>query len=515
MYSSTFSGSRGPELRRRFRRPHCRDAAERSKRSPWARSPGCRKSISLAAHRYSLGGAEFLKRSSMRRRRTRPVRPRRRRLDPERSDQERGLLGRLRQRAGHRPADHAQRVDRPARAEGVGRHRGRHLRDVRRHPCDGRQSDRRDGRARLSWLELEVEGRPADRVRARLSDQPDNCRRRFSICCGRPPASAADSARRIVPADVALRRHGARRLRPRRLLRAGRLRKRIRLAEVYREARLLGPGRQVQRAQTRLDGRRRRLPERRRHLHRLHDAGLPRQVHAVYGRAAGREALLAASAALRRHDPHAARHHHADRSTRNPMAAQRHRSSPPATNRARANASLARTDGETKMASRICRARERHRATRLVEMSWDPITRIVGSLGIYTKIDFERRGRRVPQHLVDLPRLQHLHEGQGPARRPLHHQPHLRDLRRQPRHLLGLRAEHGLRRPAAAVGEWIINLGEAAEYMFDHNIFQENLVGVDFCEKMVKETNPRLGEGEEDARAARRRSTATRRSPTS
>ena len=27
----------------------------------------------------------------------------------------------------------------------------------------------------------------------------------------------------------------------------------------------------------------------------------------------------------------------------------------------------------------------------LVDMSWDPITRIVGSLGIYTKIDFENR----------------------------------------------------------------------------------------------------------------------------
>ena len=27
----------------------------------------------------------------------------------------------------------------------------------------------------------------------------------------------------------------------------------------------------------------------------------------------------------------------------------------------------------------------------LVEMNWDPITRIVGSLGIYTKIDFENR----------------------------------------------------------------------------------------------------------------------------
>jgi len=40
------------------------------------------------------------------------------------------------------------------------------------------------------------------------------------------------------------------------------------------------------------------------------------------------------------------------------------------------------------------------------------------------------------------------------------------------------------------MGEWIVNLGEAAEYIFDHNIFQENLVGVDYCEKMVSETNP-------------------------
>jgi hydrogenase large subunit len=27
----------------------------------------------------------------------------------------------------------------------------------------------------------------------------------------------------------------------------------------------------------------------------------------------------------------------------------------------------------------------------LVEMAWDPITRIVGSLGIYTKIDFANK----------------------------------------------------------------------------------------------------------------------------
>jgi len=29
--------------------------------------------------------------------------------------------------------------------------------------------------------------------------------------------------------------------------------------------------------------------------------------------------------------------------------------------------------------------------SQLVEMSWDPMTRIVGSLGIYTKIDFKQR----------------------------------------------------------------------------------------------------------------------------
>jgi hydrogenase large subunit len=51
---------------------------------------------------------------------------------------------------------------------------------------------------------------------------------------------------------------------------------------------------------------------------------------------------------------------------------------------------------------------------------------------------------------------------------------------------------YGIRPPAMA--EWIVNLGEAAEYMFDHNIFQDNLVGVDFCEKMVRETNPSVWE---------------------
>ena len=31
------------------------------------------------------------------------------------------------------------------------------------------------------------------------------------------------------------------------------------------------------------------------------------------------------------------------------------------------------------------------RPASIVDMSWDPITRIVGNLGIYTKIDFDNR----------------------------------------------------------------------------------------------------------------------------
>jgi hydrogenase large subunit len=49
---------------------------------------------------------------------------------------------------------------------------------------------------------------------------------------------------------------------------------------------------------------------------------------------------------------------------------------------------------------------------------------------------------------------------------------------------------YGIKTPPLA--EIIFNLGEAAEYMFDHSIFQDNLVFVDFCEKMVRETTPSL-----------------------
>jgi hydrogenase large subunit len=129
--------------------------------------------------------------------------------------------------------------------------------------------------------------------------------------------------------------------------------------------------------------------------------------------------------------------------------------------------------------------------TDLVEMAWDPITRIVGSLGIYTKIDWAAK-RVVECHSTSsvFRGYSIFMKGKDP-----------RDAHFITSRICGICGDnhatcsvyaqnmaYGVRPPH--LGEWILNLGEAAEYMFDHNIFQENLVGVDYCEKMVRETNP-------------------------
>src|SRR5499427_8935882 len=133
--------------------------------------------------------------------------------------------------------------------------------------------------------------------------------------------------------------------------------------------------------------------------------------------------------------------------------------------------------------------------TDLVEMAWDPITRIVGSLGIYTKIDFGKRKVAECHSTSSIFRGYSIFmKGKDP-----------RDAHFITSRICGICGDnhatcscyaqnmaYGVRPPALA--EWIVNLGEAAEYMFDHNIFQENLVGVDFCEKMVRETNPGVWE---------------------
>jgi hydrogenase large subunit len=124
-------------------------------------------------------------------------------------------------------------------------------------------------------------------------------------------------------------------------------------------------------------------------------------------------------------------------------------------------------------------------------MVWDPVTRIVGSLGIYTKIDFAAKTVAECHSSSSVFRGYSIFmKGKDP-----------RDAHFITSRICGICGDnhatcsvynqnmaYGVAPPH--LGEWVINLGEAAEYMFDHNIFQENLVGVDYCEKMVAETNP-------------------------
>src|SRR4051794_7046190 len=127
----------------------------------------------------------------------------------------------------------------------------------------------------------------------------------------------------------------------------------------------------------------------------------------------------------------------------------------------------------------------------LVEMAWDPITRIVGSLGIYTKIDFNQR------EVVECHSTSSIFRGYSifmKGKDP-------RDAHFITSRICGICGDnhatcscyaqnmaYGVKPPH--LGEWIVNLREAAEDMFDHNIFEESLVGVDYCERMVAETNP-------------------------
>src|SRR3954452_16194172 len=127
----------------------------------------------------------------------------------------------------------------------------------------------------------------------------------------------------------------------------------------------------------------------------------------------------------------------------------------------------------------------------LVEMAWDPITRIVGSLGIYTKIDFKQR------QVVECHSTSSIFRGYSifmKGKDP-------RDSHFITSRICGICGDnhatcscyaqnmaYGVHPPA--LGEQIVNLGEAADDMFDHNSFQENVVVSNFCEKMFTETTP-------------------------
>ncbi|HEY5833396.1 nickel-dependent hydrogenase large subunit [Streptomyces sp.] len=140
----------------------------------------------------------------------------------------------------------------------------------------------------------------------------------------------------------------------------------------------------------------------------------------------------------------------------------------------------------------------------LTEVAFDPITRIVGNLGIYTKIDFNAR------EVVECRSTSSIFRGYSvfmKGKDP-------RDAHFITSRICGICGDnhatcsvyaqnmaYGVKPPPIA--DWIINLGEAAEYMFDHTIFQDNMVFVDYCERMVKETNPGVWERAERTPAPR------------
>ena len=140
----------------------------------------------------------------------------------------------------------------------------------------------------------------------------------------------------------------------------------------------------------------------------------------------------------------------------------------------------------------------------LTEVAFDPITRIVGNLGIYTKIDFAAR------EVVECRSTSSIFRGYSvfmKGKDP-------RDAHFITSRICGICGDnhatcsvyaqnmaYGVKPPPLA--DWIINLGEAAEYMFDHTIFQDNMVFVDYCERMVKETNPGVWERAERTPAPR------------
>lgn len=139
------------------------------------------------------------------------------------------------------------------------------------------------------------------------------------------------------------------------------------------------------------------------------------------------------------------------------------------------------------------RTQRSEQGSNVVEMAWDPITRIIGNLGIYTKIDFDRG------EVLECKSTSNMFRGYSVFMRGKDP----RDAGFITSRICGICGDnhtvcsvyaqnmaYGINMPPMA--EWIFNLGEAAEYMFDHAIFQDNLVFVDFCEQMVKETNPSL-----------------------
>ncbi len=127
------------------------------------------------------------------------------------------------------------------------------------------------------------------------------------------------------------------------------------------------------------------------------------------------------------------------------------------------------------------------------EMSWDPITRIVGSLGIHTEIDFSnRKVNKCYSTSMVFRGFDIFMKGIDP-----------RDTHFITSRICGICGDnhctcsclnqnmaYSVKPPP--LGDLAFNLAESADYMFDHAIFNDCMANVDFCEQMVKDTNPSL-----------------------
>jgi hydrogenase large subunit len=147
------------------------------------------------------------------------------------------------------------------------------------------------------------------------------------------------------------------------------------------------------------------------------------------------------------------------------------------------------------------------------EMSWDPITRIVGSLGIHTEIDFSNRQvLKCYSTSMIFRGFDIFMKGIDP-----------RDAHFITSRICGICGDnhctcsclnqnmaYGVKPPA--LGDLAFNLAETADYIFDHAIFNDCMANVDFWSR-----RPIRRCWQRQSRHRRRAVTSTglRRSPTS
>jgi hydrogenase small subunit len=308
-------------------------------------------------------------------------------------------------------------VDRP-RQQGRGRRRDRHLRHVRRHPRHEEQPDRRDGPARLPRLELEVEGRPAGRLHPGLPGAAGQHDRDAAV-----PVLHLGGLRAGAELDDQLRpkwlfgRTVRRELQPRRLLRAGHFATEYGSTTLPGQARLQGP---VVKCNVPLRGwvngiggcpnvggicmactmpgfPDKYMP----FMDRTHGAISAERARFTYGPVLRGSGTATSSAST----------------TRSPSGAQ--------PRRAHHRLPEALVEGERHGDVETPRAEGRRQGD--VVGPDHPHRRVAGHP--HRDRLHEPAGHQVLLDVDGLPRVRHLHEGDRPARRALHHQPHLRHLR--------------------------------------------------------------------------------------